>query len=121
MSARARLDEIEEKCRKAAGYENESSPGLCSLAPILNLMDQGISLEADILPAIKAALPRMRRAARSWDYFREPILEWHAKRTAPVVVPMVARAPPGDPQLQAQRDLMARLDEKYAKAKALAQ
>jgi hypothetical protein len=114
LSARERLDRLEQACREAAGYETDPSPGLLSLAPILGLMEAGMDLELDILPAIKAAAARMRRPARSWEYFREAIVDWHERRNRPVVVGISGADPPAKfDQWAKQRELVKKLEQKY--------
>ena len=121
LSARERLDRLEQACREAAGYETDPSPGLLSLAPIIGLMEQGMDLELDILPAIKATAARMRRPARSWEYFRDAITEWHEKRNRPVVIGASGADPPAkfDPWAK-QREFAKRLEEKYGKKEQVA-
>ncbi len=114
LSARERLDRIEQACREAAGYETDPSPGRLSLAPILGLMEAGMDLELDILPAIKAAAARMRRPARSWEYFRDAVVDWHERRTRPVVVGISGADPPAKfDQWAKQRELVKKLEQKY--------
>ena len=121
LSARERLDRLEEACRQAAGYETDPSPGLLSLAPIIGLIEQGIDLELDILPAIKATAARMRRPARSWEYFRESIVEWHEKRNRPVVAGESGADPPAKyDQWAQQRALVKKLEQKYAQKEQVA-
>lgn len=83
---RADLDRLEDALREAAGPAlNAASPGLLTLAPILNLISAGADLEQDILPAVRqvVARPSLRRGSvRSWEFFTEPIREAHARRTA---------------------------------------
>lgn len=114
LSARERLDRLEEACRQAAGYETDPSPGLLSLAPILGLMESGMDLDADILPAIRAAAAKMRRPARSWEYFRDAVVDWHERRTRPVVVGISGADPPAKfDQWAKQRELVKKLEQKY--------
>lgn len=121
LSARERLDRLEQACREAAGYETDPSPGLLSLAPIIGLIEQGMDLDLDILPAIKATAARMRRPARSWEYFREAITEWHEKRNRPVVVgPSGADPPAKFDQWAQQRALVKKLEQKYAQKEQVA-
>lgn len=90
--SRAELDRLEADLREAAGFQTNPSPGLFVLAPILGLLDIGYDIEADILPTVRAVASRMKRPARSWDYFVEPIREAIADRQA---VAARGRAPPG--------------------------
>ena len=114
LSARERLDRLEQACREAAGYETDPSPGLLSLATILGLMESGMDLDADILPAIRAAAAKMRRPARSWEYFRDAIVYWHERRTRPVVVGISGADPPAKfDQWAKQRELVKKLEQKY--------
>ena len=93
--SRAELDRLEADLREAAGFQTNPSPGLFVLAPILGLLDIGYDIEADILPTVRAVASRMKRPARSWDYFVEPIREAIADRQA---VAARGRAPPGKHQ-----------------------
>lgn len=114
LGSRERLDRLEQACREAAGYETDPSPGLLSLAPILGLMESGMDLDADILPAIRAAAAKMRRPARSWEYFRDAVVDWHERRTRPVVVGISGADPPAKfDQWAKQRELVKKLEQKY--------
>lgn len=74
VSERARLpyDEIEQKCRKAAGLEQDPSPSLCDLSPIIQFLDVGADLERQIIPVIRA---KRRCGVRSWRFFVPSITE----------------------------------------------
>lgn len=66
QSTAALRDEVLDKLLEAAGVKGNPPTGLAFHGPILGLIDGGYSLEADILPAIRAK-PNPR--ARSWTYF----------------------------------------------------
>jgi hypothetical protein len=74
VSERARLpyDEIENKCRKAAGLESDPSPSLCDLSPVIQFLDAGVDLERQILPVIRA---KRRDGVRSWRFFVPSLTE----------------------------------------------
>lgn len=93
--SRAELDRIEADLREASGMQTNPSPGLMVLAPILGLLDSGYDIEADILSTVRAVSSRMKRPARSWDYFVEPIREAAADRRS---VAAKGPAPPGRQQ-----------------------
>lgn len=97
-SVRGKFDEIERRLREAAGCENSPYPGLMVLAPILGLLDQGASLDDEILPAIRA---KPKSDASSWGYFVPQIQEFRARRQAARDAPMpqARAAPPGKPDL----------------------
>ena len=108
---RADLDKLEDALRDAAGTAlNAASPGLLTLAPVLNLIRAGADLEQDILPAVRqvAARPSLRRGSvRSWEFFTEPIREAHARRVAePSPLPEVPHERSRKPARQNPHDLM---------------
>jgi len=59
---------LEQKLRKAAGWERESHPNLSIVGPIVELIATGSSLELDILPVVKASASRAN-GRTSWKYF----------------------------------------------------
>lgn len=81
---RAAFDEIEAKLFEAAGlsdFRSEKSPGLISLAPILDLIGRGYELEIDILPVVRDKC-RTGFRPKTWGYFTEMVVERTAKRRA---------------------------------------
>jgi hypothetical protein len=88
---------LEQQLRQAAGAENNPSPSLCIVAPILGLIDQGADLESEILPAIRA---KPKADVRSWDYFVGQIQEFRARRKTAASAPIPAvNGPSGKPNL----------------------
>lgn len=75
----ADIDAIVAQLRKAAKVENDPSPGFFSAAPILRLIDRGLSLTEDILPVIRARVARGNARPRSWDYFVPAIEETYER------------------------------------------
>jgi hypothetical protein len=59
---------LETKLREAAGWQSEPAPGLFVTGPIQTLLDNGASLELDVLPVIRGRAKGCRRAS-SWKYF----------------------------------------------------
>jgi hypothetical protein len=71
VQPREGLAELEVKLREAAGWQNEPAPGLFVTGPIQELIDNGASLELDVLPVIRG---RAKSAsAQSWRYFIKAI------------------------------------------------
>jgi len=67
------FDQIERACRQAAGLDNDPSPGLLNLSPIIGLIDAGYDLQTDIVPAIRS-VTRSGRKGRTWAYYVPPII-----------------------------------------------
>jgi uncharacterized protein YdaU (DUF1376 family) len=98
------LDRLEGLLREAAGSAvNATSATLCIVAPVLGLLRPGAGpacdLKLDVLPAIRAAAPKVRRPVDRWDYFAPMIAEARDRRLqgAPAVgevVPLRATGPP---------------------------
>lgn len=80
-------DEIERRCRLAAGLENEPSPNLFNLSPIVQLLDKGADLDRDVLPVLRAKAAGPKKA-RSWNWFVPAIVEAMQPHAA------VAKLPP---------------------------
>jgi hypothetical protein len=79
--------ELELKLRKAAGWEREPAPSLSIVGPIVQLLETGASLEADVLPTIADRAPRVR-VRTSWNYFLEPIREaWQRRMSSGIPTP----------------------------------
>lgn len=105
------LGQLESLLREAAGEAvNVASPMLQVVAPVLALMRPGAGpacdLRLDVLPAIRAAAPKVRRPADRWDYFVPMISQARDARLrgAPAmadVVPLRATGPPSFADQQA--------------------
>lgn len=119
------LDALDAALRGAAGLgPSEGAGGLYDLSPIRRLLDAGIDLELDVLPVIRRKMAsRSGRAVQTWAYFEAAILEAHAERTRPVVIPTDAGTGPprartrADEDMGRQRALLAEID---ARAKTTA-
>jgi hypothetical protein len=75
-------DDLENQLREAAGEcLNSASPSLFVLSDVIGWMADGADLQADILPAIRAA---SRRAAgvSSWRYFAQAVANARDRRKA---------------------------------------
>jgi hypothetical protein len=66
---RARLDHLERVCREAAGLENDPSPWVDNLAPIIALLNTGYDLDTDVLPTLRAIAKRGGNEVNSWAYY----------------------------------------------------
>jgi uncharacterized protein YdaU (DUF1376 family) len=64
----ADLDGLEDRLRQAASLENDPSPSLFDLSPMLTLLGKGYDLDRDILPVLKAAAASGKRG-RTWRYY----------------------------------------------------
>jgi len=84
-SRKAELDDIERQLREAAGLENDPSPGLLDLSPIIGLLDANYRLAEDVLTIIRA---RARPGVKTWRYF-VPAIE-QAKRANQAIAPKPA-------------------------------
>lgn len=73
------LDAISDKLIEAAGDKIQPH-GAIVIGPILELIANGVDLETDVLPVIKARVARMSRPAGSWAYFVDAIREAYATR-----------------------------------------
>lgn len=60
-----------------AGFREERNPGLLNVGPILVLIEGGVDLDKDILPAIRA---NPKPKARTWQYLVPQIEEYALKR-----------------------------------------
>jgi len=94
VSPRVALDVIEEKLREAANLQNDPSPGLLVVGPILGLIEAGADLDRDILPVVRAK--SKGRKIRSWAFFIDAVREAMGARTAAASVPLKADDPPVD-------------------------
>lgn len=77
--SRAELDSLETDCRKAANAEQNPSPGLIDLSPIMSALRDGADLHADILPVIRQITARGHRW-RSWAYALQAIADARDRR-----------------------------------------
>lgn len=80
---RNRWDELQSKLLEAAGmagFRDERNPKLANLAPVRGLMEQGYSLEADILPAIRDKAAEGVKF-QSWAYIVPVVVERAAAKT----------------------------------------
>lgn len=86
--AREDLDRVEGLLRQAAGLENDPTPSLFDLSPILGLIDAGYDLERQICPVIKTVMRKQKPTfrPRGWAYFVPAIQEAHGKRQAAAAV-----------------------------------
>lgn len=74
---RTKWDELQDQLLAAAGlagFRDERNPKLANLAPIRGLMEQGYSLEADILPAIRDKAAE-GVVMQSWAYIVPVVVE----------------------------------------------
>ena len=67
-SRKAEIDEIQSRLRDAAGLEDDPSPALLDLSPMLTLLGKGYDLDRDILPVLKASAASGKRG-RTWRYY----------------------------------------------------
>ncbi len=65
-------DVIEARLRAAADWQNEISPGLCVVGPIIALIEAGANLDLDVLPTVRALAPKCR-GRTSWKFFLDAI------------------------------------------------
>lgn len=81
---RTRWDELQDKCLEAAGlsgFRDERNPKLANLSAIRGLIEQGYSLETDILPAIRdKAFEGVK--IQSWAYIVPVVVERVAAKNA---------------------------------------
>lgn len=84
------FDLIEGKLRRAAGVENDPSPGLLDLSPVMPFLDAGYSLDRDILPVIKRVAAKQGQKPRSWRYYQPALEEAFARRPEVPDKPKVA-------------------------------
>ncbi len=77
------LDKLEAALRKAAGAQNNPSPKLFDLSPILRLIDSGVSLDRVILPKLRG-LAAAGKTFRSWQYPAQIITDELAQQGRPL-------------------------------------
>lgn len=85
-SARGKLDRLESSLREAAGEAlNPTALNLSVLERPLAWLTAGCDLDADIIPAIRAASARASpQSIKSWKYFEQPVADAKATRLAPM-------------------------------------
>jgi hypothetical protein len=76
------LNGLEVKCRQAANAEQNPSPSLFDLSPVMRCLTAGASLELDVLPVIRQITVRGHRWS-SWKYAEQAIMDAKANREAP--------------------------------------
>lgn len=115
QTPRGELDEIEDRCREAAGLENDPSPSLLDISPIVGLTRKGYDLSADILPVLRTFKGK-GKPAKSWRYFVPAIEESKAKNQA---IKPNERDKPGEPVTWLSMDdpLWKGVAERYREAK----
>lgn len=101
----ALLDNLEDRCRFAAGLETDPSPGLLVIGPIADLIEAGWSLEAHVLPSLRAAKAAGKRG-KTWAYYAKIITNGAERPPSPP-------PPPDGPQAQ---KLVAGLPEANCRA-----
>lgn len=90
---RDEVDRIEAEVRREAGLENDNSPGLLVIGPILDLLRKDYTLQGHILPAARK-LKATGKKLSSWTYLAKMVEGAAAETTAikpaaPVVDPVV--------------------------------
>lgn len=99
------LDEIEAKCREAAGLETDPAPGLLNLAPIIRHLDAGVPL-ATILAVLRTGRAA-GRSPRTWSYFDAAIRDALTDRAPQRAT---AQAPPAGISKEEKAALYERLN-----------
>ena len=89
------LDGIEAALREAAGLQEDPSPGLFNLAPILGLIDAGYRLDEDIVPAVRSVAATGRKG-RVWTYYVPAVTEAAKARTQAGASPAPAPQKPAE-------------------------
>ena len=89
------LDGIEAALREAAGLQEDPSPGLFNLAPILGLIDAGYRLDEDIVPAVRSVAASGRKG-RVWTYYVPAVTEAAKARTQAGASPAPAPQKPAE-------------------------
>lgn len=74
------FDLLQSKLLAAAGDNGIQPHGAFVVGPISELIVSGVSLEADIIPTIRAVASRIKRPAGSWSYFVPAIKEAYERR-----------------------------------------
>lgn len=78
-AARDSSSEVSDKLFEAVGDKMHPHGGIV-IGPILELIANGVDLETDILPVVRARAERMTRPVRSWAYFVDAIKDAHSQR-----------------------------------------
>jgi uncharacterized protein YdaU (DUF1376 family) len=73
---------LQSKLLAAAGENGIQPHGAIVVGPISELIVGGVSLEADIIPTIRAVASRIKRPAGSWSYFVPAIKEAYERRVS---------------------------------------
>jgi hypothetical protein len=84
---------LESKLRDAAGEKMQPHGGFV-VGPVMELIRLGADVDLDVLPTIRAVAARLKRPARSWDYFVPAIQDAMDKRKAAATWDHRAQAPP---------------------------
>lgn len=66
---RTSSDDLEERLRQAAGYEQNPAPNLFVVGPIEALIAEGFDLEREILPIVRSKALAMSKPVQSWSFF----------------------------------------------------
>ncbi|MDZ5448916.1 hypothetical protein [Labrys sp. ZIDIC5] len=85
-SQAALLEDLEIRCREAAGIENDPSPGLLVIGPIADLIEAGWSLDRHVLPALRSAKAGGRKG-KTWTYYAKIITDGAAEPPRAVAPP----------------------------------
>lgn len=73
QKARAEIDGVLAKCIEAAGITNAEQPNFQYIGPIVDLLDEGMDLEGDVLPVLRAIASRGNKG-RSWKYYASAVI-----------------------------------------------
>src|SRR5690606_21000356 len=73
------LSILQSKLVEAAG-DKIHPHGVFDLSAIIGLISNGVDLETDILPTIRARVATMQRPARGWAYFADAIKDAYNRR-----------------------------------------
>lgn len=86
-------DEIERRCREAAGLEDSPAPGLLVIGPIVRLVEAGALLDRDVLPVLRAAKAKGQRGS-TWEYYLPAIERAMKPPEALKHIPSPSQGPP---------------------------
>lgn len=81
------LAALEAILRTAAGWQNETHPNLFVTGTIQALIDNGASLDLDVIPVVQSLAPKAR-ARTSWNYFVDAIKRAQADRIDAISKPV---------------------------------
>jgi hypothetical protein len=104
------LDGVEAKCRQAGNAEQNPSPSLFDLSPVIRCLTAGASLELDVLPAIRQITVRGHRWT-SWKYAEQAIMDAMASRLAAPLAGNVTVLPRGQSPPKARPYSQQLIDE----------